>query len=146
MRFVRNLKKVFKKGECINGRLLLEEAENGKLLWVKYKQSVIKNSLNYRKLKYSLLQFVDNENILRCRLRLAEANRLDFDSKNPILLRNCSRFTVLTILEFHQDVYHNGVETTLHKLEDIYWIIRGRQLVKSILRKCVTCRLIQGKL
>ena len=30
--------------------------------------------------------------------------KLDFDSKNPILLRNYSRFTELTVLRFHQDV------------------------------------------
>ena len=58
---------------------------------------------------------IDNKNILRCRSRLAEAKRLDFDSKNPMLLRNCSRFPELTVSKFHQDLYHNGVETTLCK-------------------------------
>ena len=145
MRFVRNLKKVSNKGEGINGESLLEEVENTKLLWVKYEQSFIKNSLNYEKLKNSLLLFADNENILHCRSRLAEAKRLDFDSKNLILLRNYSRFTELTVLSFHQVVKHNCVETTLCRLRDVYWIIRGRQRVKSILRKCATCRLIQGK-
>ena len=125
--------------------MLLEEVGNTKSLWVKYEQAFIKNSLNYGKLKNSLLCFVDNENILRCRSRLAEAKRLDLDSKNPISLRNCSRFTEMTGLKFHQHVYHNGIETTLCKLRDIYWIIRWRQRVKSILQKCVTCRLIQGK-
>ena len=56
MRFVRNFKKVFHKGESINDELSLEEVENAKLLWlwVKYEQSFIKNRLNYRKLKNSL--------------------------------------------------------------------------------------------
>ena len=56
---------------------------------------LLKNSLNYGKWKNSLLLFIDNENILRCRSRLAESKRLDFDSKNSVLLRNCSRFTEL---------------------------------------------------
>ena len=145
MKFVRNLRKVFNKSEGVSGELLLEEVENTKLLWVKHEQSFIKNSLNYKKLIISLILFIDNENILRCRSRLAETKRLDFDSENPILLGNCSRFTELTVIKFHQDVYHNGVETTLCKSRDIYWNIRGRQRVKSILRKCATCRLIQGK-
>ena len=102
---------------------------------MKYEQSFIKNLHNYGKLENSLLLLNDNENILRCRSRLAEAKRLDFDSKNPILLRNCSRFTELTVLKFHKDVYHNGVETTLGKLRDIYRIVRERQQVKSFLRK-----------
>ena len=124
-----------KKSEIRNGELLFEEVENTKLLWMKYEQSFIKNLHNYGKLENSLLLLNDNENILRCRSRLAEAKRLDFDSKNPILLRNCSRFTELTVLKFHKDEYHNGVETTLGKLRDIYQIVRGRQQVKSILRK-----------
>ena len=33
-----------------------------------------------------------------------------------------------------------------HYVSDIYWIIHGRQRVKSILRKYITCWLIQGKI
>ena len=79
MRFARNLKKVSIKGKGINDESLLEEVENAKLLWVKDERSFIKNLLNYGKLKNSLLLFVDNENILRCRSRLTEAKRLDFE-------------------------------------------------------------------
>ena len=43
IRFVKNLKKVFNTGEGTNGELLLEEAENAKLLWVKYEQPFIIN-------------------------------------------------------------------------------------------------------
>ena len=82
---------------------------------------------------------------MRFKSRLEEAKWLDFVLKSPILLRNCSRFTELTVLKFHQDVCHNGDETTLCKSRDIYQIIRGIQWVKSRLRKCVTCTLIQGK-
>ena len=58
-RFLINLKRVFNKGKGINGALFLEELEKAKLLWVKYEQSFIKNSLNYRKLK-NLLFFFNN--------------------------------------------------------------------------------------
>ena len=58
-RFLINLKRVFNKGKGINGALFLEELEKAKLLWVKYEQSFIKNSLNYRKLK-NLLFFINN--------------------------------------------------------------------------------------
>ena len=133
MRFIRNLKKAFNKGEGINAELLLEEVENAKVLCIQYGQTFIKNSLNYGKLKNSLLLLFDNEIILGCRSRLAEAKRLDFDSKKFFDLRNCSRFTELTVLKFHQDIYHNGIETTLCKLRHIYWIIRARQRIKSIL-------------
>ena len=144
-RFLSNLKKKLNGLEVRTGELELEEIEYAKFLWVKYEQSFIKNSENYGKLKNSLNLFIDENNVIRCRSRLIEAKQLDYYSKNPILLRNDSRFTELIILKFHQDVYHNGVETTLCNLRNIYWIIRGRQRVKSVIRKCVICKLIQGK-
>ena len=39
---------------------------------------------------------------------------------------------------------HNGVRETLTQLRQKYWVPRGRQFVRSLLRKCVTCRMIDG--
>ena len=57
-----------------------------------------------RKIKNSLLLFIANEKSLHCRSRLAGAKRLNFDSKNPVLQRNYSKYTDVTVLKFHQDV------------------------------------------
>ena len=40
---------------------------------------------------------------------------------------------------------HCGVESTLNKLRQIYWMIKGRQTVKKVLSKCIICKIVQGK-
>ena len=40
---------------------------------------------------------------------------------------------------------HLGVDSTLNQLRGCYWIIKGRQTVKSLLRQCICCRKVQGK-
>ena len=40
---------------------------------------------------------------------------------------------------------HSDLESTLSRIRRKYWLIRGRSTGKSIIRKCVTCRLIRAK-
>ena len=70
---------------------------------------------------------------------------LNHDQKNPILLRSHSLFTDLFILKFHEKCCHSGVNATLNLLRTKFWIIRGSQTVKKYLKKCVTCKIVQGK-
>ena len=56
-----------------------------------------------------------------------------------------SKFTSLVVLKCHHDIYHCGVQATLCNLRNNYWIVRGRQKIKSILKNCVVCKIIQGK-
>ena len=40
---------------------------------------------------------------------------------------------------------HNGCKETLNKLRQNYWILRGRNSVKVVLRKCRVCKMFEGK-
>ena len=40
---------------------------------------------------------------------------------------------------------HGGVKTTLTELRSQFWILKGRSVVKSILRRCTVCRRFEGK-
>ena len=42
-------------------------------------------------------------------------------------------------------VHHDGVRETLNSVHVKYWMLRGREAVKKIVRKCVTCRKFEGK-
>jgi len=42
-------------------------------------------------------------------------------------------------------VHRNGVQETLAAVREGYWIIRGRETIKQIVRKCVVCRRHEGK-
>ena len=87
-------------------------------------------------MKNSLNLFINSEDVIRSRSRIAEADQLTFNEKCPILLRNDSKFPSLVVLKCHDDVYHSGVQTTLCNLWNNYWIVWGRQKVKSILKNC----------
>ena len=120
LRYVRNLKAFLSWCEITKGDLLFEEVEKTKLIWVKYEQYFMKNSENYTILKNLLNLFIDREDVIRCRSRIAEVNQLTSNEKCLILLRNDSKFTSLGILKCHHDVYHCGVQATLCNLWNNY--------------------------
>ena len=45
----------------------------------------------------------------------------------------------------HSQSLHGGVRDTLCKIRESYWIPQGRQSVKLTLRKCYTCKVIEGQ-
>ena len=45
----------------------------------------------------------------------------------------------------HERVLHNGVRETLTELRSMFWIIRGRSVVKSTIRQCTVCLRYEGK-
>ena len=82
---------------------------------------------------------------MRLQGRFGQIN-LDNSLKYPILLSGKdSYFSKLFIFHCHEQVLHSGVETTLNLLRNRFWIIKGRQTIKSILRKCVVCKRHQGR-
>ena len=92
----------------------------------------MKNSLN--------LHFEENS-LIHSKTRFSELTEMSYERKHPLLLRNNSYFTKLIVLDSHEKVFHSGVDITLNFIRATYWIIKGRQTTKSILRKCVTCKL-----
>ena len=67
------------------------------------------------------------------------------DSAPPILMPSDHRVTLLLIRRTHASVFHAGVSSTLAKLRERFWIRKGRQQVRKVLRKCVTCARIQSR-
>lgn len=83
--------------------------------------------------------FIDTENIVRCEGRISQS------TKQPILLPTKHRFTELIIREKHEVVHHDGIKETLSCVREKYWILRGREAVKRVVTKCVTCKKFEGK-
>ena len=65
-------------------------------------------------------------------------------SQVSILLPVNHPFTALITRSIHTAQLHSGVNSTLIALRDRFWILRPRQAIKKLLRKCVTC-LKQGE-
>ena len=101
---------------------------------------------DFGKLKVSLKLFVDALGLLRLKGRFENA-ALHYDEKHPLILRSLenSFFTKLIILDSHERVLHHGIEIALSDVRSKFWIVMGRKAVKSVLRKCVTCRRYQGR-
>ena len=145
-RFVNNFKARYGRNcQQVVGELTLVEIQRSKLKWVQYEQAMIKQEKDIEKLKVSLNVFEDSDNILRLKSRFAQNDEIKFSSKFPILLRNDSYFTKLVIFNFHEYVYHNGTEGTFNRLRTEYWVIRGCQSVKRVLRECIVCKYVNKK-
>ena len=87
--------------------------------------------------------FLDDEGILRCRTRINNASIADA-SKRPILFPRDYLYTYLIIRESHELVFHNGLRETLYHIRTKYWVLRGREAVKKVIRPCVVCKRAEG--
>ncbi|GFU47194.1 integrase catalytic domain-containing protein [Trichonephila clavipes] len=44
------------------------------------------------------------------------------------------------VRDSHEKVFHGGVSETLLEIRELFWLIKGRQTVKNILKKCLICK------
>ena len=99
----------------------------------------------FEKVKHSLNLVYDEHFLLRSKTRYSEFDKLDANRKLSLLLRSHSHFTNLVVRDAHEKVFHNGVNSNLNLLRSKYWLIRGRQSIKSLLRQCGTCKYINAE-
>ena len=118
----------------------LREAER---LWIKDVQGTLQGDQNFKKYKEQL-GIVSENGILVCKGRL-ENSDLDIDAKYPVILPKDNTFTELLVLDCHERVYHCKVRTTLAEVRSRFWITKGRQYVKKIIRNCFVCKKLEGK-
>jgi len=82
--------------------------------------------------------FMDHLNLLCCQGRISNA-QLMVASKNPVLLPSNHQWIRLLIQHVHSETKHSGTADTLSTLYVSYWILKGRQTVKKIIKSCVIC-------
>ena len=90
------------------------------------------------------LKLFMKDGIIRSSGRIGKSD-LDFSEKYPVLLSNKSYLTTLLISDVHNHNLHCGVNEVLAHLRERFWIIKARQCIKSVLRKCVSCLKVQGR-
>lgn len=88
--------------------------------------------------------YLDEDKIIRCKGRINNADTTE-ESKNPVLLPSRYRYTELLIRQRHDHVHHNGVKETLNAIRETHWVLKGREAVKRVIRKCTICRRYEGK-
>ncbi|XP_037529398.1 uncharacterized protein LOC119406739 [Rhipicephalus sanguineus] len=83
--------------------------------------------------------YLDREGLMRVGGRLQFTDNHE-ETKHPIVLPGTHPFTLLLIRKEHVRMLHSGVRDTLAQLRESYWIIRGRQAVKKVIKRCLICR------
>ncbi|KAJ8040732.1 Alpha-N-acetylgalactosaminide alpha-2,6-sialyltransferase 6 [Holothuria leucospilota] len=155
-RFIANARVNSASERQLGTELTIREIESAKLVWYKRAQrdvysSEIEDLKSGRclKQKSSLLPLnpcIDEDGILRVNGRLKNAEHLSYSTRCPIILPKSHDITRLII--HHIDATSNHVKGYNHVLSDIraqYWIVRGREAIKSFQRQCPGCRRFRGK-
>ena len=95
---------------------------------------------------YKLVPFIDERGLLRGRGRMRKSN-LHFTYVYPILLSKDSCITRLIVEWCHQKTAHGGRGLAINEIRSNgFWVIRCNTIVRSLVGKCVKCRLMREKL
>ena len=141
-RFISNSRKKTKEKRT-SGELTAEECQHARSLIIKSVQNELKSESGFEKRAESLGLYEDEDGFLRCKGRIGKA-KIPFTTRFPILLPREHHVTELIIREAHEKVYHNGVKETLAEVRSRYWIVKGRQIVKKLIRRCFICKKLEG--
>ena len=115
-----------------------------RLYWIKACQETLVQDDKFKEWKSQFGLFLDNAGVWRCKGRLENAN-LSASTMHPILLPNRHHFVSLQVLDCHRRVMHGGVKETLTELRMSFWIVKGRSVVKRLLRQCTICTRFNGR-
>jgi len=80
----------------------------------------------------------DDEDILRIKTKLTHKEDKPL-FKLPMLLPHEHPFVDLLIRKIHLEYGHAGIQYTMAKLRDHFWILRAGQAIRKIIVRCVTC-------
>ncbi|MEL6606114.1 MAG: reverse transcriptase domain-containing protein [Cyanobacteria bacterium J06614_10] len=95
-----------------------------------------------KKLIRDLGLYLDDDGLIRSYGRIQHSL---YHSENLILLPPKSWLARLFILQAHEAVNHGGMSETLSEVRHQFWLPKGRQTVKTIIRECYHCRRTQAK-
>ncbi|XP_055709929.1 uncharacterized protein LOC129805799 [Phlebotomus papatasi] len=93
---------------------------------------------------FRLNPFLDNNGLIRVGGRIRRAH-IQYDQKHPILLPQNHHITRLIAEEAHQETLHGGTQLMLTHIRQKFWPIRGIDLCKRTVKKCVTCFRVKPK-
>ena len=143
LRFIRNVKDKEKGSELSHGRLSVSEVRQAEKHWIRQIQTTLRYDGTFGKIA-SQLNIVEMDGILVCKGRFDNLD-MPIESKYPIYLPKEHKLTELIITDCHVRAHHCEVKSTLAELRSRFWVSKGRQYVKKILRKCFVCRRLAGR-
>ena len=139
-----------KKEIRLSGPLNAEDRQEAEIQWLQYIQQqsfpteleVLKQGKSLRSTS-QLLKFKpyydETDGLIKMGGRL-EFSDLTEEEKHPVILTNKSYIVKLLVEYTHCKQLHAGINQTLISLRYKYWIIRARQLVRTVVKSCFICR------
>ena len=112
-------------------------------MWIREAQLTLEGHPQFAKWSHQLELRKDDSGVWRCGGRLQGAD-IPEGAKSPILIPSEHPLAELIVTAAHARMMHSGLGSTLAEVRTRFWIVRGRQLVKRVLRRCVTCRRYEG--
>jgi len=88
---------------------------------------------------FSFSPNLDCDGVLRIHGRTERAANLGSTTKCPALLDPDHKLTILLVDKYHVDAHHQEQEFVLNELRQRYWILRGRQAVRSSWSRFLLC-------
>lgn len=154
LRFIHNTRtKII--NERRSGPLLVEEINNANLILTRIAQSesfpkihhaLINNeSITYPRNISGLNIFMDENELIRVGGRLNNSVTFSYNKKHPILLCSKHIFTRLLFRHQHKVLFHAGPQLLLYTIRETWWPLRGRDLARNTVHKCVKCLRLKGK-
>ena len=135
------------------GMLNTIEIQNASLTWIIYIQKkhyseIIQDLQTGEGKKHNLVKqlklYIAKDKLIRCDGRIHNAPLEEY-TKFPILLPAKDKLTQLIIMDAHVTHFHSGLSSTVTLLRQTYWIPSIRQVIKSIIHKCVICKKVAGR-
>lgn len=138
------------------GELTIDELDRAEMRILRLVQAThfkedlnrIKNKLPLRKELAVLSPFIDENQILRVRGRLQNAE-ISQEHKNPCILPNLFKneengkskinFVALIIRQTHENLFHAGATHVVSKIRTKFWILGATNAAKFIVNRCVKC-------
>ena len=142
-RFIDNVRRKKEKQDVLLEPLSATEIEKSEASWVKDSQIDLQQSAEFDKTRTNL-DIRQVSDILICHGRL-ENSDYDLGAKFPMVLPRDHKFTELIIWDCHQKVHHCKVRATLAEVRARFWITKGRQYIKRVLKGCFICKKLEGK-
>ena len=142
-RFVGNYRRKIRGEPLITGFLSMQELKEAEIMWIISVQRGLEDQS--KQLNNTLGLYVDEDNVLRCKGRLQNAE-LTVHQKNPILIPGNAPFAKLLVVDAHRRTAHGGKKDTIVQLRSKYWVTKARNLVRHMLHSCPRpCRRLEGK-
>uniref|UniRef100_A0A2S2R5S9 Integrase catalytic domain-containing protein n=1 Tax=Sipha flava TaxID=143950 RepID=A0A2S2R5S9_9HEMI len=91
-----------------------------------------------------LSPFLDASGILRVGRRIQHAS-IPYEQKHPALVPKRHPFTSILIHHYHKENCHPGSTTLQRLIQQRFWIISARQVIRSHLRLCIPCYRVRPK-